>query len=492
MKKLLFSSALISAFILSSCNLLPTTKKKSSSTSSSGESSNISTTNSGSNQSSSGTSSSSLLPDVPGDKYTILLYICGSDLESNYAEVTEYYDPYTRETYEFDGKGMAVSDISEILAVPNKPDGLNIVIATGGSSKWTKNSTYGHYSEDYDIRNDKIQYHHVYNGKIYLDQTLSQASMGSASTLTSFLNYGFENYPAEKYGVILWNHGAGMGGVCVDENKDDDRLTNAEVQSAISSAKSTSHISDKLEWIGYDACLMGVADIAATNATNFNYMVASEELEPGAGWDYDGWLPTLYQNLDVSTPTLLSKICSTFVKESAEDFDNPSDNDATLGVYDLSKADAFITEFNDWSANFTTQTQFNNLKTIYKSSLRFGDQYHGDEYLYGAVDAVDFLNNIKKSSSFSSIDNTKLLASINDMVVTSEYGQYYSSKSSKPCGITMFFAGDETVGSYPPQISRTNYTESDSIFAKWRKFNLDYGTFYDDEDNDSGWGDWSW
>ena len=486
---MLFSSALISAFILSSCNLLPTPKKNSSSTSNSGVSSNTSTTtNSGSNQSSSGAASSSLLPDVPGDKYTILLYICGSDLESDYAEVTEYYDPYTGETYEFDGKGMAVSDISEILSVPNKPAGLNIVLATGGSSKWTKNSTYGHYSEDYNIKDDKIQYHHVYNGKIYLDQTLPQASMGSASTLTSFLNYGFANYPAEKYGVILWNHGAGIGGVCVDENNENDSLTNAEVQSAISSAKSTSHISDKLEWIGYDACLMGVTDIAATNATNFNYMVASEELEAGAGWDYDGWLPTLYQNLDVSTPTLLSKICSTFVEESAEDFDSPSDNDATLAVYDLSKADTFITEFNNWSANFTTQTQFNNLKTIYKSSLRFGDQNHGSQYLYGAVDAVDFLNKIKKNSSFSSIDNTKLLAAIDDMVITSEYGKYYSSKSSKPCGITMFFAGDETVGSYPPQISRTDYTESDSIFAKWRKFNLDYGTFLDDEDNDY----WGW
>jgi len=385
------------------------------------------------------------------DAHTILIYLCGSDLES--------------------GSGhYGTSDINEILSASGQPDNVNVVIETGGANR---NSTY--------FSKTLSQRWHLSNQTLVKDESFTIRNMGESSTLQSFIEYGLNKYPAEKTGLILWNHGGGMSGVCVDEIEDhtdnhgqEDRLTAAEVKSAVSGALSNCQMSgQKLEWIGYDACLMGVADIASINADYFNYMVGSEELEGGAGWNYDEWLETLFSQPSETT-TILDTICKTFVSDSG----TSSDNDATLAAYDLSKMPAFTSAFNTWSNNFT-KNSWSTLKTIYQSSLRFGDQYHQGEYLNGAVDAKDFINKIKQNSGFSSISNTALLAALDNLVISNQYGPYYSN-ITKPCGITMFFAGDEAIPAegeyvYPPQHYKDQYTTDDTKFTHWCDLNIANG-----------------
>ena len=43
---------------------------------------------------------------------------------------------------------------------------------------------------------------------------------------------------------------------------------------------------DKLDLLGFDACLMATYEVASTLAPLADRMVASQELEPGHGWDY--------------------------------------------------------------------------------------------------------------------------------------------------------------------------------------------------------------
>lgn len=386
------------------------------------------------------------------DAHTVLIYLCGSDLESG----TGHY---------------GTSDINEILSASGQPDNVNVVIETGGANR---NSTY--------FSKTLSQRWHLSNKTLVKDESFTIRNMGESSTLQSFIEYGLNEYPAEKTGLILWNHGGGISGVCVDEieghtdNHDQaDRLTAAEVKSAVSGALNNCQMSgQKLEWIGYDACLMGVADIASVNADYFNYMVGSEELEGGPGWNYDEWLETLFSQPSETT-TILDSICTSFVSDSG----TSSDNDATLAAYDLSKMPAFTSAFNTWSNNFT-KNSWSTLKTIYQSSLRFGDAYHQGEYLNGAVDAKDFINKIKQNSSFSSISNTALLDALDNLVISNEYGPFYSN-ITKPCGITMFFAGDEAIPTgeegyvYPPQHFEDQYSTNDTKFTHWRDLNIAKG-----------------
>ena len=415
------------------------------STSSGGGSSSSSAPTSSSvpTSSSSPTSTPSSTPSGDKAKHTILVYMCGSDLESGYAS---------------QNKGLASSDLLEMLSVSNQPDDVNIVIETGGASKWSKNPG---------VSASYLQRYHIKGGKMVLDVNLTKANMGLSSTLRSFITWGLETYPAEKTGLVFWNHGGGPAGACFDENYSDDSLVASEMASAYKGAFATAGV-DKLEWVGYDCCIMSYADLATVNSQYFNYMVSSQELESGYGWDYDAWLPTLFKNSSVDTPTLLTKICDTFVEENGGTSTN---NDQCLSVLDLSKMSEFITSFDTTFAGSLTSSDWSKLKSTYTSSLRFANiSDYGTAYGYGLCDMKDFLTKANSSYLYST---KSALTALESVVIHSSYGGYY--KSTKPCGLNVFIPADSSSNA---QVSKSEYGASDTLLTNWRNFVIANGTFY--------------
>ena len=393
----------------------------------------------------SGTATITVATDTGKAAYTVLLYLCGSTLEYGQNQYTGQYQVF----------GAATDDLQEILNVSNQPDDVNIVVETGGSKKW--DSSLG-------INASYLQRYEVRNKSLSSPINVTKANMGASNTLKEFLIWGFDNYPADKYALILWDHGGAVGGVCCDDNYSMDSLTTSEVASALSAAFSATGVS-KLEWIGYDACIMNYADNVAVMSDYANYYVCSQELENGDGWDYEGWVPTLYSNPTGSTVTLLDKICSSFVTQ----YGSGSSNDQHLSAIDLNAAKTFVTEFDSYTSHFTTSSHFNTIKTCMSnvnSKLRFGED------CYGIVDMKAWLT--KMSSSFSSYSITSLTNAISSMVVSNKYGGYYSS-SNIPCGTNVFIAVSLD-SEYPLQCSKSEYTTSDTKFQTWRTLNITYGT----------------
>lgn len=396
------------------------------------------------------------------DKWTVMLYLCGSDLESD--------------------ESLATADITEILSVQNQPEDVNFIIQTGGSTKW---------NSKYNISSNKLGRYHVENNKLVLDSTLTNSSMGNGATLESFLNWGIESYPAEKTGVILWNHGGAMNGVCYDDNYSSsssyDTLTNLEVKDTFESVFESNGITDKFEFIGYDACLMQVQDIADFNSNYFNYMIASEESEAGEGWEYSSWLSSLYSNED--TEAILKTICDGFISSYEENWGGSYDNDQTLSALDLSKMktykDAFekLIDESSLRTNILTK-EFTNMmkkvKTYGSGYYSYSDyqqliKYYGytsdmfekidsDTYMlygyydYGTFDVYDFLNKLSASSfniETSLITNVK--NALNDLIVYNKIGD----KAGESHGLALVCPMDEYL--------RDNYYYSeDTDFATWR------------------------
>lgn len=119
--------------------------------------------------------------DVPmGEEgtWTVFVYMCGSDLESE--------------------NGLGVGDIEE-MAEAYTDENVRFVVQTGGSSQWN----------GYDISADSIQRLEITGGEVYLADETADANMGDEETLADFLRWGVANYPADKMGVVLWNHGGG-------------------------------------------------------------------------------------------------------------------------------------------------------------------------------------------------------------------------------------------------------------------------------------------
>ncbi len=104
----------------------------------------------------------------------------------------------------------------------------------------------------------------------------------------------------------------------------------------------------KLDWVGFDACLMGSIETANLWKDYAHYLVGSEELESGRGWDYS-FLSTLNSTDD--TRTIVSSIVDSYgsyYEANKSEFFNP---DVTLAAMDLSKTDALDQMLVGYTAN---------------------------------------------------------------------------------------------------------------------------------------------
>jgi hypothetical protein len=215
---------------------------------------------------------------------------------------------------------------------------------------------------------------------------------------------GSYSYPADRTMVIMWDHGGAMSGCCYDENYSSDSLSNAEVKSALTSAFSAKGRTSNLEVMGYDACLMSVQDIAEFNSSHFNYMIASEESEAGAGWDYDGgWLSDIYSNpTTVSTSKVLTDCCDQFIADNGGA--SSSSNDQTLAWMDLSNASAYKTAWEDMasylSSSVLTSSNKSSFVTLVKSCKRYAVDSENSQDYFSTFDAKDFLTKLKANSTF--------------------------------------------------------------------------------------------
>ena len=393
----------------------------------------------------------------PLDAWTIMIYMCGADLESSYASSNQ---------------GLASGDLQEILNVSNKPDNVNIIIETGGASKWS--SRYGisaSYLERYEVSSSQT---------LTRKAQLTKADMGLTSTFQSFLEWGLTNYPAERTGLVLWNHGGALDGVCFDENFDNDSLTNDEVATALDGAFATVGRTENLTFIGYDACLMAVQEIAETNSHYFDYMVCSQENEGGYGWDYDrGWLASIYENpTGVETSTVCSQICDNFIADNS--------SSSTLSVLDLSKMSQYVTAWENLASGIsgivTSSSTWSTFKTCVNKSKKFGysssyTNYNGG-YVYDIFDVQDFITNGKSSYSSLSSQFTALQTAFNNLVIYNKTTSDYSGAHGLNffCPVSGVNLHDDYV--YNGTTYAGCYTaEKIPNFPIWRQFVVSYGSW---------------
>jgi hypothetical protein len=167
-----------------------------------------------------------------------------------------------------------------------------------------------------------------------LSASAEDLNMGAADTLANFIEFGLSNYPADRNALIFWDHGAGWPGMGPDEfaggNPVEDTLDLSEIKTGISSGLSRVTV-ERLDLVGFDACLMATYEVAAAMTGLADYMVASEELEPGHGWDYNS-LAVLSGNSDIIAKDLGSAITDGF-QSQAQAWD--TDESITLSVLDL-------------------------------------------------------------------------------------------------------------------------------------------------------------
>jgi hypothetical protein len=153
-----------------------------------------------------------------------------------------------------------------------------------------------------------------------------ESNMSDGGTLVDFVKWGMETYPADKYVLILSDHGMGWPGGWSDPNPGGpgprdiplarvmgDELYLMELDDALAQIQRETGL-DKFEMIGMDACLMSHIEVFSALEPYARYAVASQETEPALGWAYTGFLDTLTKNPDISGAELSQAIVDTYIR----------------------------------------------------------------------------------------------------------------------------------------------------------------------------------
>jgi len=163
--------------------------------------------------------------------------------------------------------------------------------------------------------------------KLLMD--LGELNMGDAKTLSDFLTWAIQSFPADKHVLIMSDHGMGWPGGWSDPTPAQrDRSSNAplvsamkddiiylnELEDALAKTIQTTGI-DKFDLIGLDACLMSQMEVYTALAPYARYAVASEETEPGLGWAYTAFLSLMVYNPDVTTEEIAANIVDTYISQ---------------------------------------------------------------------------------------------------------------------------------------------------------------------------------
>lgn len=216
-------------------------------------------------------------------------------------------------------------------------------------------------------------------------EDLGEVNMGSGAALADFVKWARAKFPAKRYFLDIWDHGQGwrlrrvlpldpraerygdllryrialleaemavedirflsandpprpilspnttVAGsvryISIDDTDGGDKLFNREIQDSLEALLD----GDRLDVIGFDACVMAMVETAYAMRNIATVMVGSEELEPGTGWDYRKWLGPLIQQPTMDAESLGRLLVSAYDQTYSTD-----DGDTTQSAVRLS------------------------------------------------------------------------------------------------------------------------------------------------------------
>lgn len=235
--------------------------------------------------------------------------------------------------------------------------------------------------------------------------------------------------PSDSYGLILGSHATGwMKGNSVQSKAfGDDGGYNIDIPDLANVLKKS--FSEKLDFVLFDACMMGTAEVGYELKEATSHCIASVMETPAYGFPYDRILPYLYsENVDYSA------VCHEFIS-----FNKTKDVWGTCAVMDCSQmenlASAVKAKLSEWQ------------DALSSVSMQNVQQYGVNSYKYFSYDVLDFFRELGGKSGVAEIDLNEAIASIqtvlNEAVIAKECipnpsNSTFRVDEARFCGIGMY------------------------------------------------------
>jgi hypothetical protein len=346
---------------------------------------------------------------------------------------------------------------------------------------------------------DQTVRYHVQHGTT-LDQdaveNLGETNTGDPAQAVDFFRWGVRTCPAEHYAVIFWNHGSGIdeediyrrfreAGVtagrkvrrgsntvperevqrivnkrwrrslfsttiqaaAVDAAKagnrrraiayDDtnrDFLDNAELKKVLVAVKD--EIGAKIDVVGMDACLMSGMEIAYQLQDTANFMIGSEEVEPGDGWPYDKLLDAIARKPAITAAQLGTALVKAYVQFYSSDA-------VTQSCLDLSKAESAAKAVDALAAALITSIKKPAEFMVFTKAVKSAQRFDMKDYL----DLYDLCRLLNLRSGVAAVKNAakQVMTALTGSLVVAEGHKGAAVANSKGVTIYFPFANDVTV-----------------------------------------------
>ncbi len=325
------------------------------------------------------------------DKATIMIYLCGTDLESR--------------------SKMATSDLQEMLDATISED-VNVIVYSGGCRQWQNSAMSNQTNQIWQVKDDGI---------LCLEKDLGSYPMTNPDTLSFFINWCADKFPANRNSLIFWDHGGGsVSGYGYDEKYASGGSMNlAEIDKALTDG------GVKFDFVGFDACLMATAENALMLTKHADYLIASEETEPGIGWYYTNWLTEYSKDTSMSTLEIGKNIIDDFVDTCARKCSGQS---TTLSIVDLAELETTLpevfTEFSTDTYNLIKEQEYAKVSNARNGAREFGSS--------SKIDQVDLVHLAKNMGT----EEGKALA---EVILSSVKYNRTSSNMTNSYGLSIYF-----------------------------------------------------
>jgi hypothetical protein len=360
-----------------------------------------------------------------------------------------------------------------------------------GDGDWTSSKRF------YITRDDDLQ--RIHSQEV---ADLGEVNMSDGETLVDFVTWAVQTFPADKYVLILSDHGLGWPGGWSDPapggrgepgiplaEKLGNELYLMELDQALEEIQAQTGVG-KFELIGMDACLMGQLEVFTALAPYARYAVASQEVEPSVGWAYKGFLEALQANPSMDGRDLGRLIVESYIRDdqrivddqaradflkqgspmgglfgllggpSAEQLTEQLSRSTTLAAVDLEALGQLLAEFNNLS--FVLQEEQQAKVAQARSYAQSFTNIFGEQVPPSYIDLGNFAQLLKRQTSSANVSAAidGLLASLNQTVIAEKHGP------DKPgaTGISIYFPNSQLYRS--PITGAESYTKIVRRFAE--------------------------
>ena len=366
-----------------------------------------------------------LITKPSNGKRTIMIYLDGSNLESE--------------------NGITTADLEAIDKNSIDFNKVNILVYTGGTKEWQNNYICNQENAIFQLTNNGYK-------KI---KTFEKVNMGDPNTLTTFLKFGYDNFRASHYNLILYDHGGALDGAIYDDFTDDN-LSLEDFEVALKNSPFNKR--KKFDSVIFRTCLNGTLEVATLFKDYSNYIVFSEEVSYGA--------PTsdVLSFINNVTPKDSGyEFGKKFVdqyKKQMDDIDILGSMGVTYSVVDLSKIDDVLNELDNFITGVDIKNNYNEVSRIRGNLYQYATSAGGNSY-----DTVDLYSLIDELKGISTVDSNRVKNKLNEAVL------YNYTNMSGSHGISIYFPYN---GMSKAKIKFLNVYKKINASNNYRKFINDF------------------